>query len=115
MVERITRLDDIDNSLQADETIRFVYRGKVFDIDLNKKNITEFDKVMEPWIAVARDMTPVPRSQSRSTGRSDGGDKDYDAGIVRAWARANNIPVNEKGRVSAEVVSKWREAGSPTV
>lgn len=38
------------------------------------------------------------------------GDDRPDVGKVRAWAKANNIEVSAKGRVSADVYEKYAEA-----
>lgn len=114
MVDKILKLDDLDNSLQADDTIRFVYRGKVFDIDLNKKNIDEFDKVMEPWIAAARDMTPIPRSrpQSRAAAKPDE-QRDWVPADVRKWCEDNNIEIAAKGRIPEPIIQQYLAATSP--
>lgn len=40
--------------------------------------------------------------------------KSYNAGVVRGWARENNIPCPASGRVPKAVVDAWREAtGAP--
>lgn len=36
--------------------------------------------------------------------------KSYNAGVVRGWARENNIPCPASGRVPKAVVTAWREA-----
>ena len=41
------------------------------------------------------------------------GDSPADRQAARAWARSRGIPVADRGRVSAEIIARWHQAGRP--
>ncbi len=100
-------IDDLDGS-DATRTIRFGYSGTAYSIDLNDKNAGKLDKVIATYVAAARkDGAQAKRHAVMSGG---GSRDDYDPAAVRAWAKERGIPVNDRGRVSADVVNQWRNA-----
>ena len=46
-------LDDLDGG-KAEGTLSFSVDGKLFEIDLSKKNRAAFDKALKPYLAAAR-------------------------------------------------------------
>jgi hypothetical protein len=111
----VSLVDDLDDTPIAEgdgETVRFTYRGTSYEIDLNNKNLEKLDKALEKYIGAAR-KTSAPsgrRTGAATTGRRSASDTDPKA--VRAWAEANGITVNPRGRLSAEVVEKYKAAGN---
>jgi hypothetical protein len=110
---RVTLLDDFDGS-EAAETVKFALDGKVYEIDLSKTNASELRRTLRPYVdraRAAKRATDARRGKSGSTGRgaprrSEG----YDRTQVRAWAKANRVKVAPRGRISNEIVEKWRKA-----
>ena len=47
------------------------------------------------------------RSSGRGAGRPHGG---TDPAVVREWAKSQGIAVNERGRISAELMGKYQAA-----
>jgi hypothetical protein len=64
--------------------------------------------------ALARDLEAGGRRALAhlSAGRSLQPDEPTSA-VVRSWARANGVPVPDRGRVSADVLAAYRAAASP--
>ena len=56
-------VDDLDGG-KAAETVNFSYRGVDYEIDLSAKNAKALDKVMAPYLEVAR---RVPRKRATSS------------------------------------------------
>ena len=86
--------------------------GKALQIDLGADEWCDLDealrecgRIMAKWVGAARPATQAPRR--RTTAPSG------DAGVQRAWARANGISVRERGRIPGGVTEAWRAAGSP--
>lgn len=96
--------DDVEN-------VRFAYEGQAYEFDLCKKDADEFAKAMSRWVSDAR-AVGVSRGRPLAVSTTVD-DRDYDPAVVRAWAKSADIEVSAKGRVSADVVAKWKEAGSP--
>jgi hypothetical protein len=106
----VTLVDDFDGTAAA-ETVNFSLDGKVYEIDLSKANANELRRTLLPYIdraRTARRTTGTRRKGSATSGsrRSEG----YDRTEVRAWAKANRIKVSPRGRISNEIVDKWRAA-----
>jgi hypothetical protein len=95
--------DDVDGKPAA-ETITFGIDGREFEIDLSEKNAAKLRKAVGPWVAAAR------RTGGRK-GRPAAAGAVLDTAAVRAWAADNGIEVSARGRLSAEVLEKYRAAG----
>jgi hypothetical protein len=103
--------DDLDGG-PADETVRFGIDGTQYEIDLSKTHADELRSALEPFVASARRAAAAAgggggKRPARSAARR-GGPSPSD---VRAWARSEGIEVKDKGRVPAELVVKFQEAG----
>ncbi len=102
------------------ETVEFSYRGVDYEIDLSAKGSRAMDRALAPFVEDARRVARARRAPA--TRRVAGGRRapaaraDVGAGSaptareVRAWAAAQGIGVSERGRVSADVMSRYRTA-----
>jgi hypothetical protein len=106
--------DDLDGS-NADETVEFAIDGKVFQIDLSKKNAAALRRALQPYMEAGR-------QTGRSGGRpraARGGRRAGSATLFsqldaeekerfRAWA---GMPTAR--RISDARVQAWIDAGRP--
>jgi hypothetical protein len=98
----VTLTDDLDGG-KADRTISFAFDGASYEIDLSKKNATAFEKVLAPYLGVAR---KAPRAATGRTRASSGASRTRgrnDLAEVRAWAKANGHEVSDRGRIAQTV------------
>jgi hypothetical protein len=101
--------DDIDGKPAA-ETVSFGLDGRSFEIDLSERNARALRKDLAPWVASARRVSGRrSRGAARGTNGAGGG---VDPKAVRAWAASNGIEVSPRGRISSEVLEKYRAAGN---
>ena len=111
-------IDDLDGSVIADgdgETVQLTYRGQSYELDLSSGNADRLDRALEQYLAVARKTSrqaapPGRGATSRAPVTGSGGTGGLDPKAVRAWAADNNVAVNSRGRLSAEVVEQYRAA-----
>jgi nucleoid-associated protein Lsr2 len=96
--------DDLDGSPDA-ETVAFSFDGHSYEIDLGKKNLARLQKSLQPFMDAGR---RTAESRTAKTGRDTGSRTDRAA--VRAWAAGQGLKVSERGRISAEVMSKYAAA-----
>lgn len=100
-------VDDIDGS-EATETVRFGLDGTSYEIDLNAAHATELRDALAPFTGAARKTSRTSRTEATHRRRTaDGG---LDNAEVRSWARANGEKVNDRGRVPAAIVARYRAA-----
>lgn len=108
----VTLVDDVDDTLTADETVEFGLDGVSYEIDLSAKNAEELRAAVKKWSEHAR------RSGGRRrTGRAMAGagrprasiDRSQSAAI-REWARSNGHKVNDRGRISQEIIEAYNNA-----
>lgn len=109
----VTLIDDIDGSAAA-ETITFGIDGASYVIDLNDKNAKKLRDAVATFVAHARREGSARTSRPASgsgRGRAGGarGDREH-LQAVRAWARDNNKPVSDRGRVSRTLLDEYAEA-----
>jgi Lsr2 len=106
-----TLVDDIDGG-KAEETVSFAVDGKYYEIDLGKKNAAKLRDLLQDYAGYARSV------RSNGAGRGGGRRKpsstfnEVDTKAVRAWAASNSIQVSARGRISADVLERYRAAGN---
>lgn len=121
MAVREYLVDDLDESEGA-KTLEFGVDGRYFLIDLNDKNAAKLRKALEPFIKVARPITPAstPRS-SKSPKRAPATRRSTPANLpgstvqkqaIRDWARANGKKVSSVGRIPKDVEAAFHKAHS---
>jgi Lsr2 len=102
----VTLTDDIDGS-RAAETVSFGLDGRVYEIDLSKKNAASLRKVLGEFTSSARRVRAGAKS-AKATRHS--APSAVDAKAVREWAQAQGISVSARGRVPSDVVEKYYAA-----
>ena len=93
--------DDIDGSEPA-KTVQFSLDGKAYEIDLSEQNAATLRDALAPWIAAARRPSPghIPSPRSKPQRSSDTVD-------IRRWAKENDIPVSDRGRISIDLRTQY--------
>lgn len=108
----VSLTDDMDGS-EASETVVFGLDGATYEIDLNEAHAEDLREILAPYVAGARRIGASGGSRAARAGaarprRSD----DVDAKAVRAWAEANGVEVNARGRLKADVLEQYRAANA---
>jgi Lsr2 len=81
---------------------RFSIDGRDYEIDLCLKHSERFDDALGRYASHARKSSArVPRTKRRTAAHR------RHSAEVRAWAKAQGLTVSERGRIPAEVVSKY--------
>jgi Lsr2 len=96
--------DDLDGSPGA-ETLSFGIDGHSYEIDLGQKNLARLQKSLQPFIDAGR-RTAHRRAARPARGAAPGADR----AAVREWAASQGLKVSERGRISAEVLTKYEAA-----
>jgi hypothetical protein len=96
--------DDLDGSPGA-ETVAFGVDGLNYEIDLGKKNRAKLEKALQPFMDAGR-----RTAQRRAAKPARAAGSRNDRAAVRAWAAGQGLKVSERGRISAEVMSKYDAA-----
>lgn len=103
----IVLTDDLDNSVEAAETLTFGLDGAAYEIDLSAGNAAALREALAPYIAKARRTGGGRPTAAKGRRRAASGSN---ATEVRAWARAKGMTVNDRGRVPAEVRAAFEAA-----
>jgi len=112
---QVTLVDDLDGS-QADETVRFSLGRDTFEIDLSKSNAKKLRDALSAYVSAGRRVggrgRPAARvvSRSRGRGRAAASSGSATPAQIRSWAKSKGIKVNERGRISADIVAKYNAA-----
>lgn len=104
----VVLVDDLDGA-PADETVQFGLDGVSYEIDLTSGNAQALRDAVAPYLGHAR----------RVGGRRSGGRKasapasrGTQSASIREWAREQGLPVNERGRIPADIVARYEAAHS---
>jgi hypothetical protein len=84
---------------------RFSIDGCEYEIDLCLRHSERFDEAVDSFASHARKSSGRPVRTKRRTAAH----RKHSA-RVRAWAKANGFAVSERGRIPAEVVTKYESA-----
>lgn len=107
MAQRVEVLlvDDLDGG-PAEETVQFGLDGVTYEIDLNSENAATMREVIAGYIGHARRVAGR-RGATRGARKSGGGSE---TAQIRAWAKEQGLPVNERGRIPADIVAQYEAA-----
>lgn len=108
MGKRITLVDDLDDSLDADATVVFALENVTYEIDLSNQNIAKLRQALSPFIAAARKVPKISPTAKTLTRRKNNPDAERDA--IRYWASKNGYPVADKGRIPVNVMQAYEAA-----
>jgi hypothetical protein len=100
-------VDDVDGG-EADETVTFSLDGVDYAIDLSAGNADGLRKALAEFVTAARRAGRTSKSGGRTQVRP-GGDRAQNQAI-REWARRNGHPVSERGRIPADLITRFQEA-----
>jgi Lsr2 len=100
----VVLVDDLDGG-KADETVRFAFEGRSYEIDLSAANAERLRASLRPFVAAARKARPAHGGTGRRTVRSRARSAE-----IRAWARTRGIELSERGRIPVAVVERYDAA-----
>jgi hypothetical protein len=100
-------VDDVDGG-EADETVTFSLDGVDYTIDLSASNADSLRKALAEFVGAARRAGRTGKGAQRTQVRP-GGDRAQNQAI-REWARRNGHPVSERGRIPADLITRFQQA-----
>ncbi len=100
-------VDDLDGG-EAEETVEFGLDGSVYEIDLSGTNATKLREAIAPFVQAGR-KAPVKQTKGGKRGARTTTSRER-SGEIRAWAKANGKPVNERGRIPQSIVEEYEAA-----
>src|SRR3954468_7830233 len=115
MSQKVMLIDDLDQSEGA-ETIRYSGDGKDYEPALSEKKPKRFRDALKEFIDASREVEQPPvltLAPARTARRqSSGGSGRDDIAQIRAWAEAQGMEVNARGRIKKEIVEAYDAAHS---
>lgn len=99
---QVTRVSDLDESIEADETVRFALDGTDYEIDLTSGQAQDMRSALSRFTQKARRVRGRGRSAGKRETRADLPD-------IRAFARARGYTINSRGRVPERIVAEYDE------
>jgi hypothetical protein len=113
--ETITKLrDDLDGSV-ATTTVKFGWNGTEYEIDLSKKNASDLESALRPFVSAGRRASgPSVRKAATKTAAAKPSASKVSLEEVRAWASKNGHKVAARGRVAAAVIEAFEGAKKAT-
>jgi len=105
----VTLVDDLDGG-KATETVGFGVDGALYTIDLSKKNAAALRKTLAEFVDHARRVKAVNGSVRDRAGQRSVQRSGPAPAVVREWAAAQGITVSARGRVRADLVTRYEAA-----
>ncbi|MCY0922964.1 MULTISPECIES: Lsr2 family protein [unclassified Streptomyces] len=106
---QVLLVDDLDGG-EADETVTFAVDGKTYEIDLTAANAEKLRGLLEPYTKSGR-RTGGRAAAGRAKGRAAVSAGNPDTAEIRAWAKAQGLTVNDRGRVPADIREAYENRG----
>ncbi|NEB73638.1 Lsr2 family protein [Streptomyces sp. SID14478] len=107
-----TYVDDLTGEESSEiATHSILIDGAGVELDLTDDNYEKLLEILNPYLHAdgARRIRGAAKAKAKGTPRASAGGKDESAAI-RAWAKDNNIEVNDRGRVPAAVREAYEKA-----
>lgn len=112
-VEVILVCDLHEADTPGTETVTFAIDGSAYEIDVCDAHGRELRDAFAPFVGAARRASGRPVRTSPGGGRRRGRrGGSGDAARIREWARAQGLPVPERGRIPADLAQKYAAAHS---
>lgn len=107
-------IDDIDGG-EATQSVDFAIDGVNYKIDLSDENAEALRDRLAPFVESARKVTAsrTAKTYTRRQGRAPLGRAQSQA--IREWARANGEKVSDRGRIPAELATRFQAAQTELV
>ena len=100
--------DDLDGTEDA-KSYKFGWGDDQYEIDLSDDNAKELQDFLGRYINAAAKVTSrLPRSGGAPASKSSSNKEELQK--IRAWAQEQGLNVSPRGRISGEVVEKYRAA-----
>lgn len=102
---KVTQVSDLDEGIEADETVRFSLDGTEYEIDLSADQAAGMRAAVLPFVEKARKVT------RRRNGKGNGKKRHArpDLPDIREFARARGYEINERGRVPGRIIAEYDE------
>lgn len=100
----VVLVDDLDGG-PADETVQFGLDGVSYEIDLTAQNAQALRDAVAVWVGHAR-RVGGRKAAGKVSRRSSGSQ----TAQIRAWAREQGLPVNDRGRIPGDIVAQYEAA-----
>jgi hypothetical protein len=100
-------IDDVDGS-DAEGTVLFGLDGAQYEIDLSAGHAKELRAALARYIDAGRRVAG-PARRAGQNGRKAPASRISNT-EVRTWAKTQGLEVKERGRVSADVLARYRAA-----
>jgi hypothetical protein len=99
--------DDLDGSEidAGGKSITFSIEGSTYEIDLSSKNV---DKMRQDFAVYTQKARKVSNRAGRGSAKAEPAPLDTRA--VRAWAEEQGIEVSARGRLSSDLIERYRAA-----
>jgi hypothetical protein len=97
----------VDDGEEATQTVKLSYRGVDYEVDLSERNAAALDDALAPYLDAGRPVTAARSSRARATKSGGNAPSPND---VRTWAKSHGIKVADRGRLSADVTHRYRQA-----
>lgn len=103
MAQKVTTryVDDLDGS-EADGPVTFGLDGRDYEIDLSEINATQLRDSLAPYVEAARKVKGG--KAAKATTRPS---RNPESQAIREWAKAQGLPIKERGRVPEEYVIRY--------
>ncbi len=106
MAKRVSTvvLDDLTGAALGAEavTIAFAFEGVGYELDLSPASADGLREALAPYVAAGRKLSRRQGAQSRP--KAPAGEQS----AARAWLTAQGIDVPSRGRLSAELIERYR-------
>ena len=98
--------DDLDGSeIDAEgKSVTFSLEGATYEIDLSSKNVEKMRRDFAVYTEKARKVS------NRGRGAAKAEPAPLDTRAVRAWAEEQGIEVSARGRLSTDLIDRYRAA-----
>lgn len=89
-------------------TIRFSFDGAEYEIDLSNSHIEEFSNALEDYVRASRRVSGRRKTGAQAGRGGNGGGGNSETAAIREWAESQGLKVASRGRISADIVERYK-------
>lgn len=108
--ETVEWFDDLTGDPIPDGTdhhVEFMVAGRFYEMDLNPASLEQLREAVRPFAEKAR---PLSAAENAAVRRYTAARGNYDMRKVRDWAKKKGLTIQDRGRLSKEVLDAYDKA-----
>lgn len=122
VITKVIHISDVSGEQIEEQDLQraeVTWKGKTYRLSVTKDEFKRVEEYMDDLVEGSEEVEPedfwAPRSRrSKAAGATGSGLSSEELAQARAWLQEQGEKVADRGRIAADLIKKWTDAGKPS-